>query len=614
MLLSSLYANDIDSLLSDYAQESELSNKTKNESAGHLIVYTRDDLERMQVESLKDILKSLRLFAYTENRMGQPDILNQDPINYYSSSVRVYLNETELITGISGSGLLLFGDMEIDFIDHVEIYQGFPSFDFGIEPATTVIRLYSKSAKHDEGGRVKATLSTNGANKQNVYYTNKENGISYFIYANHTDNIKDTYQYDGETLKRDTETNRFYGSLETENHSLEFHVMNSKGDAFLGFIPFVTPNSTYQEHTFINIATNSKFMNDSLLLNFSYVKTDEQYLFKYDSPTPLTPFTSYNKYIDENVFTTSLKKIFTMDNHDITVGGQFRYKNFDMSKRYLDGSLSNPNQNYDAENIYSIFSQDTISINDNSLISLSIMDQEFDRNNNMNNQNTLQLRFGYIYTNNEWISKTFISSQEFATEPYMLMKNKNLEATTYKSVLQEVSYQTPQTFSKIILGFGTSDKMIVLDGSAHIVNSEKEVPLYTAIAEFTYHFSEKDKLELQVNYWFIESPLDTVNDNIEHISYVARMLNSTSDFDIFNELILHTGYAGVNDGFDYTAGIKYHINKDFYVNIKGENIFDTALETDYYHIDFAPPSTFSKDKITIPTIERRFTLGVEYLF
>jgi iron complex outermembrane receptor protein len=55
ILLPSLYANDIDSLLSDYAQESELSIKTKDESAGSLVIYTRDDLERMQVESLRDI-------------------------------------------------------------------------------------------------------------------------------------------------------------------------------------------------------------------------------------------------------------------------------------------------------------------------------------------------------------------------------------------------------------------------------------------------------------------------------------------------------------------------------------------------------------------------------
>ena len=184
MFFSSSYGDALDTLLQNYKKESELSNKTKNESAGNLIVYTRDDLERMQVESLKDILKSLRFFAYAENRIAQPDILNQDPIAYYSKSVRVYLNENELLTAITGSGLILFGDMEMDFIDHVEIYQGFPSFDFGIEPATIVIRLYTKTVEHDEGGRVKATLGTYGANKQNAYYAHSDDEYSYFVYLN----------------------------------------------------------------------------------------------------------------------------------------------------------------------------------------------------------------------------------------------------------------------------------------------------------------------------------------------------------------------------------------------------------------------------------------------
>ena len=59
-----LYAEDIGALLGAYQRASELSNKTKDESAGSLIIYTRDDLERMQANTLKDIIKSLRFFQY----------------------------------------------------------------------------------------------------------------------------------------------------------------------------------------------------------------------------------------------------------------------------------------------------------------------------------------------------------------------------------------------------------------------------------------------------------------------------------------------------------------------------------------------------------------------
>ena len=95
ILSVSAYAQDIDDLLTQYKEASELSHKTKDEAAGNLIVYTRDDLERMQANTLKDIIKSLRFFQYAENRMGQPDMLNQDPITYYSKGVRLYLNDNE---------------------------------------------------------------------------------------------------------------------------------------------------------------------------------------------------------------------------------------------------------------------------------------------------------------------------------------------------------------------------------------------------------------------------------------------------------------------------------------------------------------------------------------
>ena len=262
------------------------------------------------------------------------------------------------------------------------------------------------------------------------------------------------------------------------------------------------------------------------------------------------------------------------------------------------------------EKIYSQYLQDLITLDDNNLITLSVMDQEFQRNGNVENQNTLQLRFGYIYTNKEWVAKTFISSQEFATEPYMLMANKELEEVAYKSILQEISYETEQTLSKIILGFGNSENMIIPTASG-IQNSKIKVNLRTAAAEFTYHFRKKDKLELQTNYWFIESPVNTSDDPTEHISYILRMLNSVSDFDIFNELSIHTGHTDVDTGYDYSAGVKYQVNKDFHINIKGENIFDSGLDADYYN---QLPNMPTEDKVVIPAIERRFTLGMEYLF
>ncbi|MCD6433416.1 MAG: hypothetical protein J7L21_05180 [Sulfurimonas sp.] len=618
--LSILYAQGIDSLLQEYEEASELSKKTKSESAGNLIIYTRDDLERMQVETLKDVLKSLRFFPYIENRMAQPDTLNQDPIGYYSKSVRVYLNENELLTAVTGSGLILFGNMEMDFIDHIEIYEGFPSFDFGVEPATIVIRLYSKTAEHDEGGRVKTTLGSYGHNKENIYYTNKEDSFSYFVYANRSDDKTKEYEHKEETLKRNKQTNRFYGSLEGENHRLEFHAQQIIGDFFLGPLVGNVPKSASGKSSFINFATHSKFLNDSLTLNLSYIKTQNDFSLKYNPLTPiLIPsigfINSLDRTLEEEAFTTTLKKEWCLDIHTVSVGIQYRYKHFDLTDVEFNIPTPPKNQAYSREDIYSFFLQDLIALGDTHLISLSVMDQIYKRDGSVNDPNTLQLRAGYIYSEKEWVAKTFLSRQEFASEAYMSLAsqygNPQLDSEIYTSIFQEISYETKTTLSKVILGYGVNENTPILDKNFKMQNSDTDIVGYSAGVEFTLFFNQKDKLELQANYTSIESPYG--NSNLNHYNYTARMLNSIWKFDIFNELVIHDNYSGVSTGYDYSAAVKYAVSKDFHLNLKGDNIFNSGQKHIYVNqINLVTGSP--SDTIEVPVVEQRFMFGMEYLF
>lgn len=621
LIILSSHSQDIDSLLQSYQKESDLSKKTKDESAGNLIVYTRDDLERMQVESLKDILKSLRFFAYAENRLGQSDILNADPISYYSKSIRVYLNENELLTSIVGSGLVTFGDMEMDFIDHVEIYEGFPSFDFGVEPATIVIRLYTKSPEHDEGGRVKAFLGSYGTNKENVYYTNKEDDLSYFIYANHTDSKKDTYFEEAETLRRDKITNRFYSSLSNEQHKFEFHLMQEEGDAFLGSLVGNIPDATTIESMFLNATLNSKFMNDTLSVNLSYIKGMNKFAYEYDATTPgiipsdvypyFTSIESFYQNIEEEAFTASIKKVFSLDIHDISIGLQYRHKNFDLTDVRIDAYVTPTSQEYYRENIYSFFLQDLISLNNNHMLSLSLMHQVYKRDGDVDTPHTAQLRFGYIYTNDTWVAKTFISSQEFASEPYMTISphygNPTLAPEVYESIFQEFSYGSKSTLSKLILGYGKNKNMPIIDTNFQVQNSKFDTTGISTALEFTLFFNENDKLEFQTNYTNVESPYTGIS--TKHFNSMLRMLNTVAKFDIFNEIVIHDGYDDVSTGYDYSCGVKYAYSKDININLKGENIFNSGLDKRYM-TQFQPEPNY----ILVPRIERRFLFGLEYLF
>ena len=621
VMINILFAESIDTLLKDYEQESDLSKQTKSESAGNLVVFTRDDLERMQVETLSDVLKSLRFFSYQENRLGQADSLNQDPITYYSKSIRVYLNENELFSPIAGSGLILFGNMEMDFIDHIEIYEGFPSFDFGVEPATMVIRLYTKTAKHDEGGRVKAIIGSYGTNKQNAYYANSTEDLSYFIYANSLKNNKEQYEHDNETLKKDRITKRFYSSIENDNHKLELHLLKTEGDAFIGSIVGNIPQETSEESSYASLSLNSKFIHDSLKISLSYLKINSNFSYTYDPLKPVfipldhttvASINSLDQNINEESFTASIKKEWEIGLHTLSTGVQYRYKHFNLTDVTFNIPTPPITQAYFREDIYSFFLQDLISLNENNVITLSIMNQIYDREGSVKNPNTLQLRAGYIYTDKAYISKTFLSRQEFASEPYMTISphygNADLKSETYTSLFQEFSYKNEDSLSKMILGYGYTKNLPILSSAFIMENSDEKIEAFTAALEYTLFFREKDKLELQASYVYVSSVYQGIEDT-NHYNYVIRSLNSYLKFDIFNELIINTGRSHIDSGYNYSAGVKYQVNPDFHLSFKGVNIFDTALNKRYLN-KFSPTLNY----VEVPTEDRRFFLSMEYLF
>ena len=121
----------------------DLSEKTKLENSGIRTIYTRDELNRMQVHYLKDILKVLYPINYRENYFGVTDPYNPNTkVPFMSGSIKVYIDDQEILDGIYGSGLSVYGNMDIDFVDHIEIYFGIPTYQYSTEPAVMLIKLY----------------------------------------------------------------------------------------------------------------------------------------------------------------------------------------------------------------------------------------------------------------------------------------------------------------------------------------------------------------------------------------------------------------------------------------------------------------------------------------
>lgn len=615
LLELSLYAENLDSLLNQYKSASELSKKTKDENAGNLIVYTRDDLERMQVESLQDILKGQRFFRYIENRLGEPDLLNADPISYNSKSIKIYLNDTELTNPIAGTGLILFGNIAMDFIDHVEIYQGFPSFEFAIEPALVVIKLYTKSPKIDAGNRVKALIGTNGSNKENVYTADiTDTNIGYFLYANHEDDIRDKPKLKDKTLKRDTHTNHFYASFKKQQTKLEFNILRIRRDQFLGALPYDVPKSAHKDQNYINATLSTKFLSDkSLSFHADYLQTNGNYSATY-SPALPAMFASLSSYVqpyDASALTLLTKKEYKAGKNTLALGIQFRHKSFHFDEIERNGVLDTAPQGYTREDIYSLFLEDTYAITQNDLISFSIMGQYYARANGIKDESPQQLRLSYIKSLKNFTSKTFISKQELVPEPYMTAEvhigNPDLDPENYTSASQEFSYSTNKTFSRITLAYTNMGNLLLQSESGRIFNSDKDTHVYVASYELHYRFRQNDEFKLQADMLKLQgSDIDIDN---THYNYVLRMTNKVRKFDIFNELIINQGYGHNDIGTDYSLGVKYAFTSDLHIAFKGNNVFNTGLKRDYIYTLI--PTT---KRVSVPVVEQKFMLSMEYLF
>ena len=606
------WSSEIDSLLEHYQRESELSKKTKDESAGHLIVYTRDDLELMQIETLKDILKTIPFFRYLENRVAQPDILNIDPVLNSSKSVKIYLNNNELILPILGSGISLFGNIEMDFIDHVEIYEGFPSFEFGIEPATVVIRLYSKTAQRDSGSRVKLMGASHGSHKENVYTSGIADNLEYFMYFNHSSNNQNIYTLDNESVKRNYATDHFYGSLSSDNYKIELQALSSKHDAFVGEQPYAVPKDSQLKDNFFNLAYSAKFLDKSLLFNLSYIYTDGIYDATYSSALPLIlgGFSQIKQEHNENVLTASLEKNFLIANHALSLGLQFRNKKFDFSDLKYNNVPIAYNQAYNQESIYSVFIKDSIELSANSSFGIFFMQQQYIRNKGMKNEAPEQFRLSYIYSVDKLLIKTFASRQEFVPEPYMTAQayvgNPILSPEIYLSLTQEIDYEMSQLVWKFIYGYTKTEDFLIPDSSGVMQNANDNLKIYYAKAGVDYLFRKKDKIQLQVDYQRY-MPFES-RGILNHYNYLLRMVNSIERFDIFNELVINSGYENLKTGYDYSAGIAYKMTADLHFKLKGENILNAGLTRKYLY------NVTSQREVEVPVIEQKFMLSMEYLF
>lgn len=629
--LSYLYADElsIDDLISDVEKKTDLSEKTKLENGGVSFIYTRDDIDRMQARNLKDIMKSMYPFRYSENRLGLPDPLTYGTsLPFVSSNIRIFIDNQEIVGGIIGSGIVTYGDIDIGFVDHIEVYTQNPTYEYSTEPTYVLVKLYTKTAKRDSGGRVLLGSDNYGSALTNLYYSDKIDDWSYFAFGSFHNNKRKKYYSHNQELSKDSQTSFFLATIKNDDQNILITGKYQDRDTFAAKSIDASPTDSTLNSTYFHIGYDGSMGNFSYLLAYDHISGNSNA--SDDLNAMFSPAYIHLK-TKSDTFSSELKYKIKTDSNKLTVGIKFRLKKYEFIKRTINGmefyKKDTPNQ----QTLITAFLEDSYSLAENSIINFGISGSKINNNNSPQDDNIPMFRLGHTYTNENWIVKTIGSYFEMTLDPYMLGNPAFLaypyskyETQKQNTFMEDIIYEKENNKFELLFGY-----TMVKDYLAPNVMNFGRVETYDNIKisgvnfRWTYNYRSYDKLFVDLGITdILNLPADISPKRLKQYNALIRGLNTFGKFDIFNELIFFRNNLERISYVDYSAGIKYNYSKDFSISIKGQNLLDKAKETIFNRVDtnsptFNPtnPMTWSLDTpLNASSIDRKVLLNLEYLF
>ena len=620
-LFNTLFANDIETLLNNIEQKTDLSQKTKLANSGISFVWTRDDLQRMQITNLKQLLKTAYPFGYDENRYGLVDPFAANSNQpFVSQPIRLYIDNQEITSGLYGSGIFLMGDTNIDWVDHVEIYTQAPTYEYATESTIVLIKLYSKSVAKDEGSKLKIAGGSYGANSIDGYNAGWINDEwSYFVFGLHANDKREKHNSFGTKLSRDKTVNATIATLHSNHTNILLNAFTQDRDGFANLSADATPTESKLKAKYLHIGIDGKVQNFRYLFSYSYANTKSD-MSDDVMPTPLGfPFASVISYTHDYVLTGELKYTLKQDSNKLLTGIKYRTKRAKWDKSILNGVNMAAGRDSSVQNIATFYTEDQYSLAPNSIVTAGIEYQRVTNSDSVQNDNLFLYRISHTYTTNNWTYKTLYSHTEVALAPYLIKSNTflsnplahhNLEKID--TILENIIYKNgDDTYELIIDCAKGKDYYLPLD-RGKITNYKKNLIMPEVDVRWTRIYNDNDKLFIRGSYSEVRNaPYPFKNFHI--YKGVIRNINTYKKYDFFNELVYNKISYDDRNFYNYSLGIRYHYNKDIVIALKGLNIFDDAIKSTYYRVNPTPPFQ-QEEPLEVSPIDRKIMLSISWVF
>ena len=606
------YAQNIESILEEYNHKNDLSQKTIDANKGHLVLFTREKLEKMHAKTLKDVFKTTPMIYYHENRYALPDPLTSGALEPYKSNfIRLYVDGVEITQGWMGSGLMLYGDVNIDFVDHIEFYYMTPSFETTVEPAYLTVFLYSKDSKLDSGGKIDLTAGNRGYNAQNMSYSEHTEDLSYMVNFSHTDEKRERINNGTSTpLSRDFERTQIFAYVKNQNEVFHLQIMKKNTDGLAGMSYDATPLVSSLDYLNVHMDYGID-LSEHWHVQFAYdwLKTD---IIQADD-FPLTwsdalGAKTFDGTYKNSTYTAEATYTETIADHRISTGIKGRYKKLDSFDNHAEDVLSTP---FTSEKIGSLFFQDQYALSTQELLTFGISRNHIARNGGAKHDSLLQLRLGYIYSSDDWSTKTYLYRSQFALEPLVryldLSGYKDTTPQTTIGITQEFAYSNEKQRIRLFLHAMQDEESLFQDKAGSM---GKDTKYFTTIFNYDYHFNVDNQINLQFYYAHYRDLFNL--DKLEDFSGYVSVSNRYEKFDFYHGIVWHNNSLNWKNYFDLTSTVSWNINEDLTLILQGDNLLNKAKKTSQYTMNPAVPGEVTA--LEISPIDQRVMLTLEYAF
>ncbi len=610
-----VYADsEIDNLLANIEEKSDLSLKTREENTGVSYIYTRHDLDVMQAKYLSDVLKSTEI-GYEESRYGIVDPFKFfNPTPFSSSMIKVFIDNQEISTALYGSGLPILGDMELGFVDHIEIYAQNPTFEYSTEPAMVTIKIYSKKAERDMGGKSTLSVGSYGSNLQSYQYADVLDSFSYLFYVSRDENRKKSYSIDNSDVKRNTKNFNLFASIYNKDNRFLLKAAHTDKGGLFGISLDAKPDTSDITTDNVHMGYERDINNFKLSFAFDKIKNRTKYeesILNYYHSMPINSF--YVKSTSE-IYTSKINYTFNYKNNKLILGDKFRYKHFIYNNIKMNG-VELPRYGHTKQSVNTTFLENDYNYADNAVVTAGVSYSNINNNGNVSSEHTLLYRLGHTYLKNRWTLKTYFSHIEIPVDPYLInsiytVPNKMLKTQKLNTYIMDLKYEKKLHLFEGIFEYLTAKDFVIANSSGILDNVDKKVSAKYLHLRWIYKYAPLNKLTTSFIYKHIyDLP---VMDDMKNYNFTVRNIQQFDKIDAFEELVFSKDNIVNKEYYDLSLGLRYHLKDNISIALKGVNILNKAPETLYQRVDTSTLSALSP--VALSPIDRKIMLTLEWYF